>query len=60
MKGYSGYRIRDLRKRNEDIREFHKKNPELTLRELAAIFKLSHQRIHEILRGPGMKKGSAV
>lgn len=49
-KANDGYRLRDKKKRNSLIRTYAKANPELTLRELAEVFHLSFQRIHQILK----------
>lgn len=44
------FRLRDKRKRNEEIRRFKEEHPELTLREIAEKFNLSFQRISVILK----------
>ena len=43
------YKLRDKRKRNEQLIRYSKENPELTMREIGAVFGLSGQRVHVIL-----------
>jgi hypothetical protein len=43
------YRLRDKRKRNEEIRKFHKDNPDITEQEIGVMYSISHQRVSVIL-----------
>lgn len=44
------YRLRDKKARNDAIREYHTAHPEITLRELAEMYNISHQRVAQILQ----------
>ena len=44
------YKIREKKKRNLLVIQYHKDNPELTLSEIGDIFHLSRQRVAVILK----------
>jgi hypothetical protein len=43
------YKLADKARRNEIVRKYKQDNPEATLRDMAAVFGLSHTRIGIIL-----------
>ena len=44
------YKLRDKRARNKKLIEFAARNPELTLRELGSLYKISYERVRQILK----------
>jgi predicted DNA-binding protein YlxM (UPF0122 family) len=46
-----GYKIRDKKKRNQEIWEYYKLHPDYTMREIGETFGISGARVHVILKG---------
>jgi DNA-directed RNA polymerase sigma subunit (sigma70/sigma32) len=44
-----GYTLRQMKLRNQQIREYKVNNPDATLAEMKKLFHVSRQRIHAIL-----------
>lgn len=44
------YKLRDKKKRNQEIYDYYKEHPDYTMREIGEYFKLSGARIHIILK----------
>ena len=44
------YKQKDKRERNERLVKYHQEHPDITLRSLAKIFRISAVRVHQILK----------
>lgn len=44
------YKQKNKRERNERLFKYHKEHPDITLRSLAKIFRISAPRVHQILK----------
>jgi len=47
------YKLKDKRERNERLVKYHQQHPDMTLRALAGLYRISTARIHQILKRYG-------